>query len=43
MRKKTPLTIRLIQTKDIPFLWDMLFEAAAVDESMRTLGKEKAL
>jgi ribosomal protein S18 acetylase RimI-like enzyme len=43
MEKNTQLTIRLVQAKDIPFLWDMLFEAAAVAESMRALGKEKAL
>src|SRR5712692_10714110 len=37
------LTIRPVQTEDISFLWDMMYEAAAVAESMRTLGKEKAL
>ena len=36
-------TIRTVQIQDIAFLWDMLYEAAAVAESMRALGKEKAL
>ena len=36
-------TIRAVEARDVPFLWDMMFEAAAVAESMRTLGKEKAL
>jgi ribosomal protein S18 acetylase RimI-like enzyme len=35
--------IRPIQAEDIPFLWDMMYEAAIVAESMRALGKEKAL
>ena len=39
----TNITIRSIQMKDISFLWDMLYEAVAVAESMRSLGKEKAL
>lgn len=37
------MTIRIVQTHDVPFLWDMLYEAVAVAESMRALGKEKAL
>ena len=36
-------TIRTVQISDLPFLSDMLYEAAAVAESMRILGKEKAL
>ncbi len=43
MEKTTRLTIRPVEMKDISFLWNMLYEAAAVAESMRTLGKEKAL
>jgi len=36
-------TIRTVQIQDVSFLWDMLYEAAAVAEVMRALGKEKAL
>jgi len=43
MEKATHFTIRTIQVQDLSFLWDMLYEAAAVAESMRVLGKEKAL
>jgi ribosomal protein S18 acetylase RimI-like enzyme len=43
MEEATHFTIRIVQLQDVPFLWDMLFEAAAVAESMRALGKEKAL
>lgn len=43
MDKNAQLTIRTAQTRDIPFLWDMLFEAVAIAESMRALGKKKAL
>ena len=39
----THFTIRIVQIQDVPFLLDMLYEAAAVSESMRVLGKEKAL
>jgi hypothetical protein len=42
MEKTTRLTIRPVEMRDVSFLWDMLYEAAAVAESMRTLGKEKA-
>jgi GNAT superfamily N-acetyltransferase len=41
--KVKQLIIRPIQSEDIPFLWDMLYEAVAVSGSMRALGKEKAL
>ena len=42
--EETPhTTIRTVQLQDVSFLWDMLFEAAAVSADMRTLGKEKAL
>ncbi len=43
MEEATHVTIRTVQIPDVSFLWDMLYEAAAVAESMRTLGKEKAL
>jgi len=43
MEEATHFTVRIVQIQDVPFLWDMLYEAAAVAESMRTLGKEKAL
>jgi GNAT superfamily N-acetyltransferase len=35
--------IRLIQPDDEPFLWDMGWEATAVDACMRALGREAAL
>ncbi len=35
--------MRPATTADLPFLWDMLFEAAAVSEAMRALGKKAAL
>lgn len=35
--------IRPVQSHDLPFLWDMLWEAAAVDAGMRALGKDAAL
>lgn len=37
------LTIRPVQADDLPFLWDMLWEAAAVDAGMRARGKDAAL
>jgi ribosomal protein S18 acetylase RimI-like enzyme len=43
MEKALHLTIRIVQRQDISFLWDMLYKAAAVAESMRVLGKDKAL
>jgi ribosomal protein S18 acetylase RimI-like enzyme len=43
MEEATHFTIRTVQRQDVSFLWDMLYEAAAVAESMRVLGKEKAL
>src|SRR5258708_39735931 len=43
MEETVPFTIRVVQVPDVPFLWDMMYEAAAVAESMRALGKEKAL
>ncbi len=43
MGKNIQLIIRPVQIEDIPFLQDMLYEAAAIAESMRALGKEKAL
>ena len=35
-------SIRLIQPDDEPFLWDMGWEATAVDAGMRALGREAA-
>lgn len=35
--------IRPVRPDDVPFLWDMLWEAAAVDVGMRALGKDAAL
>jgi ribosomal protein S18 acetylase RimI-like enzyme len=43
MDEATSFTIRTVQIQDVSFLWDMLYEAAAVAEVMRALGKEKAL
>ncbi|HTK07978.1 MAG TPA: GNAT family N-acetyltransferase [Ktedonobacteraceae bacterium] len=43
MKEARRFTVRTIQGKDIPFLWDMMYEAAAVSDEMRALGKEKAL
>jgi ribosomal protein S18 acetylase RimI-like enzyme len=37
------ITVRPATIADLPFLWDMLFEAAAVSPVMRELGKEAAL
>lgn len=37
------MILRPVRSEDISFLWDMMYEAAAVSESMRALGKEKAL
>jgi len=37
------IKIKLARADDLPFLWEMLFEAAAVSESVRALGKEQAL
>jgi GNAT superfamily N-acetyltransferase len=36
------LGIRLAQPDDEPFLWDMAWEAMAVDAGMRALGREAA-
>ena len=36
------LEIRLAQPHDEPFLWDMGWEATAVDDGMRALGREAA-
>ena len=43
MEEATHFTIRTVQIQDVTFLWDMLYEAAAVSKGMRALGKEKAL
>ncbi len=37
------VTVRPATPVDVPFLWDMLFEAVAVSPTMRALGKEAAL
>lgn len=36
------LKIRLAEPEDEPFLWDMAWEATAVDEGMRALGRDTA-
>jgi ribosomal protein S18 acetylase RimI-like enzyme len=36
-------TVRQIVSADMPFLWDMAWEAIAVDAGMRALGREAAL
>jgi GNAT superfamily N-acetyltransferase len=36
------LEIRLAQLDDEPFMWDMAWEATAVDAGMRALGREAA-
>jgi GNAT superfamily N-acetyltransferase len=36
------MEIRLAQPDDEPFLWDMGWEATAVDDGMRALGREAA-
>ena len=36
------MDIRLIQPDDEPFLWDMGWDATAVDDGMRALGREAA-
>ncbi len=36
-------TIRPAEPADLPFMWDMLFEAAAVDPGTRAMGKRDAL
>lgn len=43
MKKVTHWTIRTVQKQDSAFLWEILYEAVAVSEAMRALGKEKAL
>lgn len=40
---KLKFTIRPAVFEDLPFLWEMLFEAAAVSDDVRRMGKEKAL
>jgi ribosomal protein S18 acetylase RimI-like enzyme len=40
---KTEFTIRPAKLEDLPFLWEMLFEAAAVSDEIRAMGIEKAL
>src|SRR4051794_18512135 len=41
--KEQEFEVRAACTDDLPFLWEMLFEAAAVSASVRALGKEQAL
>ncbi len=41
--KHQSYTIRPVLAEDIAFLWDMLYEAAAVDEHTRVIGKQSAL
>jgi ribosomal protein S18 acetylase RimI-like enzyme len=40
---KPEFTIRRAALEDLPFLWEMLFEAAAVSPEIREIGREKAL
>lgn len=40
---KPEFTIRRAAREDLPFLWEMLFEAAAVSPEIREMGREKAL
>jgi ribosomal protein S18 acetylase RimI-like enzyme len=35
--------VRAVRADDLPFLWDMGWEATAVDPGMRALGREAAL
>jgi len=37
------VTVRIVTSADLPFLTDMLWEAAAVDAGMREIGKAAAL
>lgn len=43
MEKAPSFTVRVLHKQDVAFLWDMMYEAAAVSESMRALGKDQAL
>lgn len=36
-------SVRPVESGDLPFLWEMLYEAAAVDATTRAMGREKAL
>lgn len=36
-------SIRAVTAEDLPFFWEMLFEAAGVNQNIRDLGKAKAL
>jgi GNAT superfamily N-acetyltransferase len=42
MQRVVVLEIRLAQPDDEPFTWDMGWEATAVDDGMRALGREAA-
>lgn len=37
------IQIRDARADDLPFLWEMLYEAAAVNPGVRAMGKERAL
>jgi ribosomal protein S18 acetylase RimI-like enzyme len=39
----TPIIIRQAGPQDLPFMWDMLYEAAAASPAIRAMGKEAAL
>jgi GNAT superfamily N-acetyltransferase len=39
----TVFTVRTVAPEDEPFLWDMGWEATAVDDGMRALGRDLAL
>lgn len=40
---KRKIEIRVARAGDLPFLWEMLYEAAAVNPGVRAMGKERAL
>jgi GNAT superfamily N-acetyltransferase len=42
MTRVVELEIRLAQPDDEPFMWDMAWQATAVDDGMRRLGREAA-
>ncbi|MBO0792235.1 MAG: hypothetical protein J2P36_14990, partial [Ktedonobacteraceae bacterium] len=43
MSMSSEYTIRPVENKDLTFLEEMLYEAAAVAETVRALGREQAL
>ena len=43
MDVRQQIEIRDARADDLPFLWEMLYEAAAVNPGVRAMGKERAL